>query len=140
MRELLASMGSQQKNKNHKLWDLSTNCFVCAREKHSCAWAVRGVDTTVVGSWCYCCVQACKKLDCTKNQAVLTAMGDVLDIIRKKSAEIAAGRRGYDGDRCKCKNCTAGGKKRKAKLDQQEGEGRSRMVPVVRLRRKTAPA
>ena len=42
--------------------------------------------------------------DCIKNQAVLTAMGDDLDIIRKKSAEIAAGRREYDGGRCKCKN------------------------------------
>ena len=142
MQELLQISESQQKNKCRRTWSLATSCFVCKRAKHSCAWALR-FDSTPVGSFCYSCIQAAKKLDCTNNQAVLTQMPDLIELLVKKSQQLAAETMRYSGDRCQCRDCSGActGRSHKRKAAAAEArEAKFRIVPVVRLRQKTSPA
>ena len=108
LRKALLRLGDQQGNKQGKLHQLVSQCFVCQRKKHACRWDMRWErsGSRVTGSFCYTCVDSAKKIKCGRNKAVLKAVPSVLAKLAAYSA-VRAKAKGRD-DSCSCHMCKKG--------------------------------
>lgn len=121
---------SSQGNKGGRTWGLATTCCICAREKHSCKWALKD-DGIVYGSWCRACIRASELLRCTKKMDVLMACPDVKDVLRRKSDSLV--KKMPQQDECTCKVCKPRPSK-KSEKDQISAESISQVVTALRVR------
>ena len=73
--------------------DLVTECKICSRPKHSCAWEYKlsgnPLARKVAGGACYSCVRACHLLPITREVSCLQEVAGVLDVVKSVNASVA---------------------------------------------------